>query len=486
MKIRLALMAGAVVPALALFAAAVAAPSLLPDRAFAQVPQDKDDKDKKAPAKKPPPKPDLKPAEKPTPPGKPPIKPAEKPVPPGKPDIKPAEKPTPPAKPTIKPVEKPLPPGKPEIKPAEKPTPTGKPTIKPAEKPLPTGKPEIKPAEKPTPPGKPPIKPAEMPTTPGKPGIKPAQKPAVTTIDQARKMRREIKTGEATVIREPGGRTIVRDSGRLVIQRNDSDWLRRSARNARTERRGNEIVTIIDRGGGVQIINVTDDNGRLLRRIRRERGGREVVLIDNRRRTDTGAIIAGTAAAIAGLVILNMAQPRLRIPRERYIVELEDAEPDLIYETLAAAPVEDLERAYSLDEIRFNEPLRARMRRIDIDTITFDTGSWEVSPDQYPRLEVIARAILRLIERNENEVVLLEGHADAVGNEVDNLSLSDRRAEAVAQILIEQFGVPAENLTTQGYGEQHLKIPTDGPERRNRRVTVRRITPLLNGPVAAR
>ena len=40
---------------------------------------------------------------------------------------------------------------------------------------------------------------------------------------------------------------------------------------------------------------------------------------------------------------------------------------------------------------------------------------------------------------------------------------------------------PAENLTTQGYGDQYLKVPTPGPERANRRVTVRRITPLLTG-----
>ena len=44
-----------------------------------------------------------------------------------------------------------------------------------------------------------------------------------------------------------------------------------------------------------------------------------------------------------------------------------------------------------------------------------------------------------------------------------------------------QFGVPAENLATQGYGKQFLKIPTEGPERANRRVAVRRITPLLLG-----
>jgi hypothetical protein len=52
---------------------------------------------------------------------------------------------------------------------------------------------------------------------------------------------------------------------------------------------------------------------------------------------------------------------------------------------------------------------------------------------------------------------------------------------SVALVLSQQFGVPAENLTTQGYGEQYLKVPTQGPERANRRVTVRRITPLLTG-----
>jgi outer membrane protein OmpA-like peptidoglycan-associated protein len=64
---------------------------------------------------------------------------------------------------------------------------------------------------------------------------------------------------------------------------------------------------------------------------------------------------------------------------------------------------------------------------------------------------------------------------------VDNLSLSDRRAESAAVALTQQFAVPAENLSTQGYGKQYLKIPTEGPEQANRRVTVRRITPLLTG-----
>ena len=35
---------------------------------------------------------------------------------------------------------------------------------------------------------------------------------------------------------------------------------------------------------------------------------------------------------------------------------------------------------------------------------------------------------------NPDEVFLVEGHTDAVGTEEDNLSLSDRRAEAVAAL----------------------------------------------------
>jgi outer membrane protein OmpA-like peptidoglycan-associated protein len=336
---------------------------------------------------------------------------------------------------------------------------------------------------------------APAPAQQGQPGqqITPANVPPpaanVRKLDDFRSQRRETRQGDAVIIQEPG-RTIVREGGRLTIQRNDSERFTRSARNVRTERQGQGIATIVERPNGVRVVNVTDDNGRLLRRVRRDPSGREIVIIDNTRRGGGGAFVAGAAvgaaAALAGVAILNMAPPVVRIPRERYIVEIERAEPVVVYETLMAPPVEVLERDYSFDEIRYNAALRDRMPRVDIDTITFETGSWEIGPDQARRLQVIADAMLRAIERDPSEVFLIEGYTDAVGLDVDNLSLSDRRAESVAQVLTEEFNVPPENLTTQGYGEQYLKIPTDGPERRNRRVTVRRITPLLNGPLAQR
>jgi outer membrane protein OmpA-like peptidoglycan-associated protein len=116
-----------------------------------------------------------------------------------------------------------------------------------------------------------------------------------------------------------------------------------------------------------------------------------------------------------------------------------------------------------------------------VDTVTFDLGSWRLSEDQIGALTGVAEAIRRALASGPNEIFLVEGHTDAVGPDIDNLTLSDRRAETVAAILSERFGVPAENLTTQGYGEKYLKIDTPGPERQNRRVAIRRITPLLQG-----
>jgi outer membrane protein OmpA-like peptidoglycan-associated protein len=311
-------------------------------------------------------------------------------------------------------------------------------------------------------------------------------------MEDFRSERRESQQGGRTIITEPG-RVIVRDpSGHSFIRHNEDDRFRRGARDIRQERAGNDTRTIVVRPDGTQIITVNDRDGRMLRRIRRDQRGQEIIIIDNDRHDHRGgrggrggSVAAGVAAGmVAGAIggyFVSLPPPTVRIPRDRYIVEAEHAPPDVIYETLLAPPVDRIERAYSLDEIRYSPMVRARMPSIDLDTINFETGSWDIPDDQAAKLQVIADGINRAIQRNPREVFLIEGHTDAVGNDVDNLSLSDRRAESVAIALSQQFGVPAENLTTQGYGEQYLKVPTDGPSAENRRVTVRNITPLLTG-----
>jgi OOP family OmpA-OmpF porin len=318
----------------------------------------------------------------------------------------------------------------------------------------------------------PPAPPPAQAMTPIAPGAAP-QGPQ--RMEDFRGQRRETQEGGRTVFTEPG-RIIIQDpGGQSFIRHDEMERFRYGARDIETRRDGDDTRTIVIRPDGSQIITVVGRDGQMLRRIRRDREGREIIIIDNTYRDP---------AAVGGFYV-DLPPPEIRIPMDRYIVESEEASPEVIYETMEAPPVERIARRYSLDEIRYSPSVRQLMPSIDLDTINFESGSWEIPPDQAAKLQVIADGLNRAISRNPREVFLIEGHTDAVGSDVDNLSLSDRRAESAAELLTQQFQVPAENLTSQGYGKQYLKIPTDGPERRNRRVTIRRITPLLNGGTAS-
>ena len=143
-----------------------------------------------------------------------------------------------------------------------------------------------------------------------------------------------------------------------------------------------------------------------------------------------------------------------------------------------------MERLYSVDEVRRSARIRDKVRRIDLDTINFAFGSSEIDEGEIGKLEGLAQAMERLLKENPAESFLIEGHTDAVGSDVANLALSDRRAGAVAEALTNVFAIPPENLVPQGYGEQYLKVNTEKRERENRRVAIRRITPLV-APVAS-
>jgi len=178
------------------------------------------------------------------------------------------------------------------------------------------------------------------------------------------------------IIEEPDKRIIVKDQGRTIIRHDETQRLRHVARELRTERRSDGIiVSFFARPNGTEIVSEVDDKGRLVRRYRRNRDGREIVLIDNRRwfRPDGPMSFVDAPVRLAPLT--------LHIPRERYIVEYSRASDGDLYDTLVAPPVEQLARGYSLEEIRFSQPLRERMRRVDLDDINFAFGSWEVTPD---------------------------------------------------------------------------------------------------------
>ena len=74
-------------------------------------------------------------------------------------------------------------------------------------------------------------------------------------------------------------------------------------------------------------------------------------------------------------------------------------------------------------------------------------------------------------------LITVEGFADPAGGVQYNLDLSRRRAEAVARVMVERFGLPERQFRVVGYGEQQVRQVVPGAERddpgaqRNRRVT---------------
>jgi len=297
---------------------------------------------------------------------------------------------------------------------------------------------------------------------------------AASRFEKVRGQRKErIEKGGVAVIEEPDKRVIVRSKDKAFIQHDEGQRLGRSAREVRRERKPDGTTIVVNLGGGgIEITSIFNDRGQLLRRSRQDRG-REVVLIDNRDYYDRHQDRYYDP-------YVDLPPPVIRIPRDRYVVDYDRASERDVYDALMAPPVERLQRSYSLEEVRRSYPLRQRMPRVDLDTINFAFASWDVDPQQYPKLERVADAMKRIIDRNPDEIFMIEGHTDAVGSDIDNLSLSDRRAETVAIILSDTFRVPPENLVTQGYGEEFLKVNTQAPSRENRRVAVRRITPLLS------
>jgi outer membrane protein OmpA-like peptidoglycan-associated protein len=303
--------------------------------------------------------------------------------------------------------------------------------------------------------------------------------------DVSKERRRREENGRV-VIEEPGDRVIIKQNNKVIIRHDETDRIKGISRDVRVERgEGGRSRTVITRDNGMQIITIKDRDGHLVKRIKRFPDGHEIVLINNdfegRRRRGRDRDGDGDRDRYRGPVEVFIELPEIDVDygSSDYYASYEGSGEDEIYEVLTAPPVEEFAEDYTLDEIRYNRSIRQRLRKVNVNTVNFESGSWALSEDQVQRLSLLAKVINRVLTEDPEEVFLITGHTDAVGSDEDNLSLSDRRAETVARILSDEFGVPAENLVTQGYGETDLRVQTGGDEVRNRRVEVMRITPAL-------
>jgi len=293
--------------------------------------------------------------------------------------------------------------------------------------------------------------------------------------------REQERPDRAKVVQEDdnGLRIVLQFGNQLILQNQDSPRLNRDSEDHQVENlRNGRTRETIERRNGVRIVTIYNRNGDILRRSRFSPDGRETVLayMDESREED----------------LLDWRDPaedlpplRLNIPARDYILDSRDVDEDRLADFLDQPPVERVQRLYSVDEVKRSARIRDMVRRLEVGGLTFDSGKAVIDPNQINNMSKVANAMLELLDQNPAETFLIEGHTDAVGSDISNLELSDRRAETVAIVLSDIFGIPPENLATQGYGERYLKVRTESAERLNRRVTIRRITPLV-APVAQR
>ncbi len=106
--------------------------------------------------------------------------------------------------------------------------------------------------------------------------------------------------------------------------------------------------------------------------------------------------------------------------------------------------------------------------RVATQGIYFDTGSDRIRPESTPTLKEIGA----MLKDHPELKLTIEGHTDNVGSAASNQALSEKRAAAVRQFLIDSYQVDAARLQAKGLGQSRPAGSNDTPEGRqnNRRV----------------
>jgi outer membrane protein OmpA-like peptidoglycan-associated protein len=99
--------------------------------------------------------------------------------------------------------------------------------------------------------------------------------------------------------------------------------------------------------------------------------------------------------------------------------------------------------------------------------VLFKSGSFELLPGARERLAKVSGIVLAY----QGLRLAVEGHTDSIGGDEYNLRLSEQRAGAVRDYLVQQ-GIGSDAITASGFGKSEPVASNDTPEGRqqNRRV----------------
>ncbi len=119
---------------------------------------------------------------------------------------------------------------------------------------------------------------------------------------------------------------------------------------------------------------------------------------------------------------------------------------------------------------------------LDSKSIRFDFDKANIKPEYRDILNRIAGILMTL----KGYSIAVYGYTDDVGNQTYNLQLSQRRAEAVRDFLV-QTGISPTTITSKGFGKSDPRVPGDSEQARaaNRRVEIGLVDSKLitNGPL---
>lgn len=110
-----------------------------------------------------------------------------------------------------------------------------------------------------------------------------------------------------------------------------------------------------------------------------------------------------------------------------------------------------LAESTSLDPFELEIPLQPIKEgsKIILSNIFFDTNKADLKKESMAELE----KMIEFLALNPDVRVEISGHTDSVGSEDDNLDLSQRRADAVVEYLV-NYGIDSDRLVAKGYGEK--------------------------------
>ena len=110
-------------------------------------------------------------------------------------------------------------------------------------------------------------------------------------------------------------------------------------------------------------------------------------------------------------------------------------------------------------------PIRKGIK-VELSNIFFESGQYELQESSKPELTFL----VNYLKQNPGLRIEIQGHTDNVGSEADNQTLSQKRAEAVREYLIEQ-GIKIDRIEANGYGESEpiADNETEAEKAQNRR-----------------